>query len=111
MLKVINIERLKAFSLSYISYFDPKVLFFEGDRNIIHSTNVVGAVLFPISFLLVFGIIEIIRRKDNFAKLILFGFLSFPLAPSLIADPQRISRALVVSVFIAIIVSFGIALK
>ncbi len=96
------------FIKNYFSYFDPKVLFIEGDRTLIHSTGKVGVFLFPVVFLLVFGILYCFRQKDYFSKLIIAGFLTYPVAPALINDPGRISRALVVIPFVILLSVYGI---
>ena len=92
------------FVRNYLSYFDPAILFTTGDKTLIHSTGRTGVFLFPLVSLLVFGALHTITQKNYFGKLILIGFLTYPLAPAIINDPGRISRALVV-------ISFGILLS
>ena len=96
------------FVKNYFSYFDPRILFVEGDRTLVHSTGNTGVFPFPAVFLLVFGIFYAIRQKDLFSKLILFGFLIFPVAPAIINDPGRISRSLVVLPFGILLATYGI---
>jgi len=105
---VFNPSRLTDIAGNYITYFSPKLLFFEGDRSLIHSTGEIGAFLLPLAPLLVFGSLEVIRQKDKFGKLILFGFLSYPLAPSIVNDPQRISGGLVSIVFVILLSTYGL---
>lgn len=106
---VINSDRLGQFASSYINYFGPKILFISGDRSLIHSTHMSGAFVFPVIFLLVFGIIYVLfKTKDKFARLILFGFISYPVAASLVNDPSRISRGLVVIPFVILLSVWGI---
>lgn len=89
---------------NYVSYFDPAILFTTGDRTLIHSTGKVGVFPFFYVIFIIFGILAILfYRKKDFWELILFGFLTYPIAPSIINDPGRISRALV-------IIPFGILL-
>lgn len=107
---VFNINRLTDFASNYLTYFSPKILFVEGDRSLIHSTGRVGAFSFSVAFLLLFGIVETLKRKEDFfSKLILFGFLTYPVAPSIVNDPQRISRGLVVIPFVILLCIYGIA--
>lgn len=105
---ILSSKRVLSFVSNYFTYFSPKILFTEGDRSLIHSTGRVGAFAFPIVFLLVFGIIEALRDKDKFSKLILFGFLTFPVASAIVNDPQRISRSLVVIPFVILLSVYGI---
>lgn len=109
LLGVFNINRLSIFINSYITYLGPKILFIEGDRSLIHSTGRVGAFLFPTFLLLVFGILQIwYRQKERISKIILFGLLTYPIAPSIVNDPHRISRGLVVVPFAVLIFIYGI---
>ncbi len=106
---VFNLNRLTGFTSSYFTYFSPKVLFVEGDRSLIHSTGKIGVFSFGMAFFILFGILEVLRRKDDwFSKLILFGFLTYPIAPSIVNDPQRISRGLVVVPFAVLLAVYGI---
>jgi hypothetical protein len=57
---------------------------------------------------LAFGILSaLFKKKDNFSKLILFGFLSYPIAPALINEPERISRGLVLVPFVILLTTYG----
>lgn len=96
------------FVTNYISYFDPGILFNTGDRTLIHSTGKVGLFLFPLFFFLILGAVYAIKEKDWFARLSLFGFLTYPMAPSIINDPGRISRALVIIPFAVLLSVYGI---
>lgn len=108
LLGVFNFRRLGDFASNYLTYFSPKILFISGDRSLIHSTGKVGAFLFPIVFLLVFGALDVLRSKDKFSKLILLGFLTYPMGPSLVNDPERISRGFVVIPFAILLSIYGI---
>lgn len=106
---VFNLERLTSFVTNYFTYFSPKILFVMGDKSLIHSTGEVGAFTFGIVFLLLFGVLEVLRRKkDWFSKLILFGFLTYPIAPSIVNDSQRISRGLIVIPFVVLLSTYGV---
>lgn len=108
ILGVFNPERLGTFVFSYPTYLGPNILFVEGDRSLVHSTKMVGAFTFPMFILFIFGILNIFyKRKDLFSKLLLFGFLTYPIAPSIVNDPQRISRGLVAIVFSVLIFAYG----
>lgn len=106
---VFNPSRLTSFISNYLTYFSPKILFIEGDRSLIHSTGRVGAFSYGVALLLIFGILEIIsKKKEWISKIILFGFLTYPAAPSIVNDPQRISRGLVVIPFVVLLSLYGI---
>ena len=106
---VLNTKRIGNFLSNYISYFDTRILFVEGDRSLIHSTKLIGAFIFPVVFFLVFGILQILNKeKDRFSKLILFGLFVYPIAPAIVNDPQRIARGLIVIPFVLLISIYGI---
>ena len=105
---VINAGRLIQYGSSFISYLGPKILFVSGERSLIHSTQKSGAFAVPTALLLVFGILYVVfRTKNRFARLVLFGFLSYPIAPSLVNEPSRISRGLVVIPFAILLSLWG----
>ena len=107
---VINPARLTSFLSSYLSYFSPKLLFISGDKSLIHSTQKHGAFLFPFVLLFVFGFLNLLlRKKDAFSKLLLFGFLTFPIAPALLNEPMRIVRGSSVVVFVILISFYGVS--
>jgi 4-amino-4-deoxy-L-arabinose transferase-like glycosyltransferase len=106
---VLNPSRLSRFFSSYLSYFSPKLLFISGDKSLIHSTQKHGAFLFPLVFPFVFGILNILlKKKDAFSRLLLFGFLTYPIAPALIAEPMRIVRGSSVIPFVILISFYGV---
>jgi len=106
---VLNPSRLSRFFSSYLSYFSPKLLFISGDKSLIHSTQKHGAFLFPLVFLFVFGILNILfKKKDAFSRLLLFGFLTYPIAPALIAEPMRLARGIAVIPFVILISLYGV---
>ncbi len=105
---VFSLGRTGEFLSNYVTYLTPGIPFFTGDRSLIHSTATVGAFLFPVVFLLIFGILKTFLSKDKFAKLILFGFLAYPIAPAIVNDPQRISRGLVVIPFLLLLSIYGL---
>jgi 4-amino-4-deoxy-L-arabinose transferase-like glycosyltransferase len=96
------------FAGNYLSYFNPALLFTTGDRTLIHSTGRVGIFLFPMVLLMVFGALSVVLRKNTFGKMILIGFLTYPLAPAIINDPGRISRALIVIPFATLLCVYGL---
>lgn len=106
---VLDISRLSnVVAPSFFTYFSPKILFTTGDSSLIHSTHKAGAFLLPILILAVFGILEVIfQQKDRLSKLILFGFLTYPLAPAIVNQSQRISRGLVVIPFLVLLATYG----
>lgn len=107
VMSVFQPERVLSLTQSYLSYFSLNIFLTEGDSSLVHSTGKVGVFLFATVFFLIFGIVEVTTRRDWFSKLILFGFLTFPVAPSLINEPQRISRGLVVVPFAVLLALYG----
>lgn len=105
---LLKIDRISNFVSQYFSYFNPRVLFVTGDRTLVHSTGRAGLFVFSVVFLLVFGILKVIvNKEDNFPKLILAGLLVYPIGPSLINDPERISRSLGMIIFVTLLSVYG----
>lgn len=108
-LGVFNLKRLGSFVSNYFTYLGPKILFVSGDRSLIHSTGKAGAFLFPVSFLIAFGVLySVFDKEKRFSKLILFGFLTYPIAPAIVNDPERISRGLIVIPFAILLSMYGV---
>jgi len=106
---ILNAKRIRTIASSYLSYFSPNILFVSGDRSLVHSTGNIGAFPFFYIFLFVFGLLEIIfKTKDKISRILLLCFLTYPLAPSLINDQGRLSRALVVIPFVILISVYGV---
>ncbi len=108
-LGVFNFKRLGSFVSNYFTYLGPKILFVSGDRSLIHSTGKAGTFLFPVSFLIAFGVLySVFNKKERFSKLVLFGFLTYPIAPAIVNDPERISRGLIVIPFAILLSMYGV---
>jgi len=109
LLGVFNVARLKQVTDSYGTYFGSRILFTEGDRSLIHSTHKTGAFLFPVSIFLILGIANVIsNKKDKYPWILLFGLATYPLAPSIVNDPQRISRGLIIIPFVLLLSVYGV---
>lgn len=107
-LSVVDPKRFKDIVTNYISYFSAEILFTKGDASLIHSTQKTGVFLFPMVFLIVFGVLEIIKEKDLTSELILISSLIYPAAPSIINEASRISRGLVVIPFGVLLATYGV---
>lgn len=105
---LMTLEKISERMLIYINYFDPVFLFVRGDASLIHSTREAGVFLLPFIVLLPLGIYQIVVRKSWMSFIILAGFFTAPLAPALVAHPFRISKALLMLPFAAIIATAGL---
>lgn len=101
-------EKISERVLIYLNYLDPVFLFIRGDASLIHSTREAGVFLFPFIVLLPLGIYQITKRKSWISFIILAGFFTAPLAPTLVAHPFRISKALLMLPFAALIATAGL---
>src|SRR4029077_3425033 len=102
-----------AFSVSlrtdvFWNFFNPSFLFFSGDSSVANSTRLVGIFLLPVAILLPCGIYQILAvRRTPFNMLLLWGFVTAPLAAALLAE-VAIRRALVMLPFAIVIATFGL---
>lgn len=101
-------EKISERVLIYLNYFDPTFLFARGDASLIHSTWKVGVFLLPLIFLLPLGIYQIAAKKSWMSMIILVGFFAAPVAPALVAHSLRISKALLMLPFAALIATAGL---
>lgn len=104
----------------FVSYFNPIYLFLLGDASLIHSTSLhhplglgqaairAGVFLLPLAVFIPLGIYNVLRKRDRLSLLILFGFLTAPIAGALAGDHYRYSRILVILPFAIILAVYGI---
>lgn len=104
----------------FVSYFNPVYLFLLGDASLIHSTSLhhplgisqaairAGVFLLPLVIFIPLGVYYVVRRKNRLDLLILFGFLTAPIAGALAGDHFRYSRILVILPFAILLAIYGI---
>lgn len=107
LLTLISPESLVKRVEVFISYFNPDLLFLRGDNSLIHSTHLSGVFLVPFIIFIPLGIYQLFKKTSTFNKLIIFGFLTFPLAGAIAGDHNRISRNLVILPFAILIATVG----
>ena len=91
----------------YWNFFNPSFLFFSGDSSLMNSTRMVGVFLLPVAVLLPLGVYRIFNgRRTAFNLILLWGFVSAPVAAVLLAE-VAIRRALVMLPFAILIATFG----
>ena len=99
------VERLSV----YWRFFDPSYLFVAGGGYAVNTTHRVGVFLLPIMFCLAIGINQIVNvRRSWVTLLILCGFLTAPLAASVIGEPYAVQRELLVLPFAILIATIGV---
>jgi hypothetical protein len=76
------------------SSFSPGYLFVTGGSNLAHSTRTAGVFLAPVAVLLIAGIVTVIRHPRAITVVILAGFLTAPLASTLVREDFAIPRML-----------------
>jgi 4-amino-4-deoxy-L-arabinose transferase-like glycosyltransferase len=93
----------------YRSFFEWRFLFDRAESSLMSSTHTSGVFLKATAVLFAAGAYHILRnRRTAFTVLVLAGFLSAPLAASLIPETHTIDRALVLLPMGAVIAAFGI---
>jgi 4-amino-4-deoxy-L-arabinose transferase-like glycosyltransferase len=93
----------------YWGFFNPRLLFFEGPMEPMFSTRQVGVFLLPIAALLGAGIWTTIRAGVSPAMVLLWlGFLTAPLAATIVDVGDAIYRALELLPFTVLLAVYGI---
>jgi 4-amino-4-deoxy-L-arabinose transferase-like glycosyltransferase len=93
----------------YRNFFGIEFLFKLGDVYLPFSTRTTGVFVPATSILLVIGTLVAITRRTAGHLLILFGFLTAPLAASILVDEGAIRRATAMLVFGALLAAIGAA--
>lgn len=91
------------------SSFSPGFLFVTGGSNLAHSTRTAGVFLAPMALLLAAGLIAVIRRPRPITLLILAGFLTAPIAATVVREEFAIPRMLGLLPFGVLIATLGAA--
>ncbi|MGQ0736174.1 MAG: ArnT family glycosyltransferase [Acidobacteriota bacterium] len=99
---------LTARSEAFYDSFNPSILFFSGGSSLINGTRQAGVFLFPVALFLPVGLYHMVTRGLRPAWLILLlGFVSAPLAGSLVAE-VAVNRMLVMLPFAVLIATLGV---
>jgi 4-amino-4-deoxy-L-arabinose transferase-like glycosyltransferase len=93
----------------YWAFFNPRFLFFDGPMEPMFSTRQVGVFLLPLAALLGAGLYALVRQKVTpAAVLVCLGFLTAPLAATIVNIPDAIYRALEMLPFVALLAAYGV---
>lgn len=76
------------------SAFAPGYLFVTGSSDLAHSTRLAGVFLAPMAVLMLLGLIAAIRRPSVPATLIVLGFVTAPIASTIVPEAFVIPRML-----------------
>lgn len=96
-------------SRTYLSFFDPRVLFVEGGPIPTTSLGRSGVVLLPVAVLLPAGLYALAsgRHRRVAAVLMVAGFFLSPVPAAFAAEPAMVQRALSFVIFAAFIAAAG----
>ena len=101
-----NLDRLSGL---YWSFFNPSLLFFSGDRQMMFSTRSIGVFTLPIALLLPIGMYHVLSARRNAGALIVFiGLVTAPLAALLGGEGGVINRAVELLPFTVLLATFGV---
>lgn len=93
----------------YWNYFDPSFLFFGSGIKVQFSTNLVGVFLLPMAFFIGVGVFAAAKhRAAPLHRVVLWGFVSAPLAAAIPTEQNAIFRALGLLPFGVILAAIGI---
>ena len=94
---------------TYLSMFNPTLLFVRGGPSLTTSTARSGFVLLPVALLLVAGVPEFLRRRDVISAVMIVAIVLAPLPAAATGQPGSIQRALYLLPFLAILGGWGVA--
>ncbi len=93
---------------TYWEFFDPMFLFVRDPGTLVHSTQRAGVLLLPAAVFLPVGIHALVTSANRrHALILLSGFLSAPLAASMVDERYAIARAMALVPFAALIATYG----
>ena len=103
-------KKLREFVTLYLGYFGLTFLGLSGDPNRRHHSGFGGELLMGTLVLLVIAALKTIRhRGDPFRIYLVVGLLLSPVAAALTVDPLHSLRSFSMSVFAAILSTYGLA--
>lgn len=92
----------------YWGFFNPRFLFFDGPMEPMFSTRQVGVFLLPVAVLLGAGLYAVVRATlTPVTAMVVLGFLTAPIAATIVNTPDAIYRALEMLPFAALLAAYG----
>jgi len=79
---------------NYFSHFTPQFLFISGDANPRHSIQTVGELYYYDLLLLPLGIFFLLRKRNNWSRLILAWFFLAPIPASIATEAPHAARSM-----------------
>jgi 4-amino-4-deoxy-L-arabinose transferase-like glycosyltransferase len=93
----------------YWTFFNPAYLFITGGGNVTNSTRFIGVFALTTALLIAVGFLSLLRHpRPPVGLLILFGFLTAPIAALGMLEPYAIDRELGVIPFGVLLAAFGL---
>ena len=93
----------------FFSFFNPGYLFMNGAGNPANSTRRAGVFLMPLALLIPVGMYHLLRSRRTIVNVVVFaGFVTAPLAASLVAESEAADRELEVLPFGVLLATFGV---
>jgi len=89
-------------------FFSPGFLFVSGGSNIMNSTRESGVFLAPMAVFLLAGLYDAVTHRSRNKTLLVLGFLSAPVAATIVVENYAIDRALALLPFGALLATLGI---
>jgi hypothetical protein len=107
LLSLLSPESLALRLRVFVGFFSPVLLFGRGDASLVHTTGRSGVFALALAPLIAAGIWHAVHSRDRFEWLLVAGFITAPIAAALVAEPARVSRALVIIPFGVLLAAVG----
>lgn len=104
---VVGIKSTTDFFTNYLSHFSPNFLL-SGDKNLRSQQTGFGQIYFIDIFLIIFGILYILKSKSKYLRLFVIFLLIEPIPASLTKESPHALRSLSTVPFICMIASLGV---
>lgn len=99
-----------SFLKNYISHFDPRFLFIQGDSNLRHQQIGFGQLFFPEALLVAAGFIYILKSKSKYKWLPILLILLSPIPAAITKESPHALRSLSIVPFISMISAMGVSM-
>jgi len=101
-------QKISIYTKNYLSHFSPKFLFFTGDANKRSQFGGYGQLYLISAPVVLFGLYELFRSKNEKMKVLIFLLLVSPIPASITKESPHALRSLTMIMPLILIIAYGI---